>query len=403
MGISKLVGLAVRKAGNRVGLYSKKQSVEVATNIGKELVDLSKNETQITKDVIQSVIKKHVPKAKVNIITDKDEFAQVIKNAGGNPETIDLVTNSYAAMYFNISQGKAKGIFIPNLKTTQDMSNFAHEFEHYMYHEHTPKRKLFLTALRKFEKSTEKSKPLQSEPSKKAVYEQVAAEADIQDLLHRYFGIKHLALTGGLKDIKPTPEGVAELLRGKNFTGLTDEKRINAYIRTIIRNQMHPKNSENMPKLILTKITLDDEARAYGVSDAVTRYATGSGDITPFGLVSDIYTRTSRVLKNEIKTGMKYIGKSNTVEKNGFVYPHQKKTGLPSTSYCGEKYVDPLTAFLQQSSVEYGETIHIGDIINKKLKNAKKIKVSKTALEPYEPKVVNCGVFKKAGKQTDKT
>ncbi len=51
MRISKLVRLAVRKAGNRVGLYSKKQSVEAATNIGKELVDLSKSGTSVTKEM----------------------------------------------------------------------------------------------------------------------------------------------------------------------------------------------------------------------------------------------------------------------------------------------------------------------------------------------------------------
>ena len=90
MGIFKLAGIVVHKAGNRVGLYSKKQSVEAATNIGKELVDLLKSDTSVTKEMIQSVIKQHVPKAKVNIITDKDEFARVIKNAGGNLEALDM-------------------------------------------------------------------------------------------------------------------------------------------------------------------------------------------------------------------------------------------------------------------------------------------------------------------------
>lgn len=115
-------------------------------------------------------------------------------------------------MYFNIEQGKAKGIFIPNLKSTQDMSNFAHEFEHYMYNEHTPKRKLALAVFRKIGELAEKLKPLQSKQSKKTVYEQVATEVDIQDLLLRYFGIKNLALIGGLKGVKPT----AEMLR--NFS-----------------------------------------------------------------------------------------------------------------------------------------------------------------------------------------
>lgn len=409
MGISRLVFAAIRKAGNRVSLYTKKQSVEASINIGKELVDLSKKDTTMTKEIIQSVIKKHVPKAKVNIITDKDEFATVLRKAGENPDAIDTATSGTAALYFNF-KGKAKGIFIPKLQTPNEMANFAHEFEHYMYNEHTPKRSLLIKTVQKISNMTDRIKPPKTKPIENPnEYKQIATEFDIQKNLINFFGIKHLALYGKLKGVKPTHEGVTELLQGENFIGLTNEKRVKAYIRAITRNMMHPKDKKSFPKLLLSKTTLDDEARAYGVSDTVRRYATGDNSITPDGLISDIYKRTSDILKNEIKLSVKNLRKNKpqktTAKMEGpTVVNKEIKTGLPTNSYCGEQYADPISAFLEQASVEYGETIRLGDMVAKKLQNAKKIKISKKELKPYTPKVVDCGVFKNAkNKTTSKT
>ena len=399
MGISKLMLSFAQKARNSVGLYTKKQSVNASINIGKELVDLSKKETPMTKEVIQSVIKKHVPKAKVNIITDKDEFAKVLRNAGENPEAVDAASSGTAALYFNF-QGKAKGIFIPKLQTPNEMANFAHEFEHYMYNEHTPKRKLLLNTVQKISNIIERYKP-KAKQTKPKEYKQITTEFDLQRNLSEFFGIKDLTLCGNLKGVKPTHEGVTELLQGENFLGLTNDKRVNAYIRAITRNQMHPKDRKSLSKLLISKTTIDDEARAYSVSDTVRRYATGRTSITTDGLISDIYKRTSAVLKDEIKLAFKNLRKhkpqkiENPTGVNG-----EFKTGLPTNSYCGEKYIDPLSAFLQQTTVEYGETIRLGDLVAQKLQNAKKIKVSKTELEPYKPKVVDCGVFKKGKIET---
>lgn len=345
MGISKLMLSFAQKARNSVGLYTKKQSVNASINIGKELVDLSKKETPMTKEVIQSVIKKHVPKAKVNIITDKDEFAKVLRNAGENPEAVDAASSGTAALYFNF-QGKAKGIFIPKLQTPNEMANFAHEFEHYMYNEHTPKRKLLLKVAQKITEVTNRIKPPKTKLIEKPnEHRQIATEFELQKNLMNFFGIKDLTLCGNLKGVKPTHEGVTELLQGENFIGLSNDKRVNAYIRAITRNQMHPKDRKSLPKLILSKTALDDEARAYSVSDTVRRYATGRTSITTDGLISDIYKRTSAVLKDEIKLAAKNLRKhkpqkiENPTGVNG-----EFKTGLPTNSYCGEEYVAPLSA-----------------------------------------------------------
>jgi len=366
MGISKIVRFALTKVGNHVGYYSKRQSVEAATNIGKELVDRLRTSTELTQDVIQSTIRRHVPHANVNIITDKNAFKDLLVKAGENPDALETAASGSAAMYFNM-MGKAKGIYIPRIQTTGDISNFAHEFEHYMYNEHTPKRKILVTSVQKIGNMVEKIKPPKNEPA----YEHISLEASVQKDLMELFGIQHLGFTGGLQGVKATPESVTALLNGKNFAGLTTEQRINAYIRAITRSHINPKNKDSVGKIFTTKTVLDDEARAYGVSDAVERYASGSDNITWQGLTADIYRRTSNVLNDEIKVGLRHTGKTQKVVQ----------TGLPTTSYCGERYENPLLAFIRRSfgAADYGEPI----VIEK----------GATTLKPYKPKTVRAGLF----------
>ena len=57
---------------NKLGLYSKRQCVDIATNIGKELVDLSSSGAELTTDLFQKTIKKYGKKINVkNIVIKK--------------------------------------------------------------------------------------------------------------------------------------------------------------------------------------------------------------------------------------------------------------------------------------------------------------------------------------------
>lgn len=327
MFISKMARFVATKTINPLGFYTKQQSVDAAINIGKELVDLSKSGKPITKELIQSTIKKQVPKANVRIVTDKNEFKQLL---GENFEAIDSATADYGAMYFNM--GKTKGIFVPSLNGSNPNSKaiptFAHEFEHYMYNEHTPKRSIFLKLVQKIASKKEKVK--HSTPIEKfETLEHIALESDIQMDLIKYFGIENLMKTKGLKGVEPTAEGVTKLLKGKNFTGLTNDKRVDAYIRAITRRHINPKNKDSFVDLVTVKNTLDDEVRAYAVGDAVKRYMSGSGNISGQGLASEIYKRTSKVLKNEILKYLEYIGDNKTKVAK------EVRTGLPTSSYVG--------------------------------------------------------------------
>lgn len=330
MGLSKIARTIATKAGNRLGFYSKKQSVDISINIGKELVDLSRAGKQINKELVQSTIKKYAPNVKVNIITDKDEYKQLLQNAGENVEAIESATKGYAAQNFSFGE-KAKGIFVPSLGTEKGITHFAHEFEHYMYNGHTPKRRILIKTVRKMmglKDKFQKAKPANTPET----YAQISLENKIQHSLRNRFGIGDLNGTGGLKGVEPTAEGVTELLKGKNFTGLTSDKRVDAYIRAITRHHMNPKNTDSLSGLILAQNTLDDEARAYGVSDAVSRYISGKNEITWEGLTSEIYKRASKILKGEILKGIEVIGESNKTKVTKKI-----KTGLPTTSYIGPK------------------------------------------------------------------
>lgn len=376
MGLSKIARTIATKAGNRLGFYSKKQSVDISINIGKELVDLSRAGKQINKELVQSTIKKHAPNVKVNIITDKDELRQLLKNAGENVENLEAAANGYAALSFSFGKG-AKGIFIPSLGTERGISHFAHEFEHYMYNEHTPKRQLVrktFIRMMKLEEKLKKTKPSNAPKE----YDQISLENKIQRSLRNRFGIGDINRTGGLKGVEPTTEGVKELLKGKNFTGLTSDKRVDAYIRTITRHHMNPKNTDSLMDLLLSKNTLDDEARAYGVSDAVNRYISGKNEITWEGLTSEIYKRTSKVLKGEIAKSLEIIGNTNKAEITKKV-----KTGLPTTSYIGQKARNILQEFLGQSQVAEDEPMVISA-------------VGKAFGKPHKIKAIDVGLFEQA-------
>lgn len=378
MGLSKIARTIATKAVNRLGFYTKRQSVDISINIGKELVDLSRAGKQINKELVQSTIKKHAPNVKVNIITDKDEFKQFLQNAGENVETLKAATKGYAALNFSFGE-KAKGIFVPSLGTEKGISHFAHEFEHYMYNEHTPKRSILIKIARKMmgaKDKFQKAKPANTPET----YAQVSLENKIQHSLRNRFGIGDLNRTGGLKGVEPTAEGVKELLKGKNFTGLTSDKRVDAYIRAITRHHMNPKNTNSLSNLILTKSTLDDEARAYGVSDAVNRYISGKNEITWEGLTSEIYKRTSKILKGEILKGIEVLGESNKTQVTKKV-----KTGLPKTSYIGQKAQNILQEFLEQSQVAEDEPMVISAI-------------GKALSKPHKIKAIDVGLFEQAQK-----
>lgn len=109
---------------------------------------------------------------------------------------------------------------------------------------------------------------------------------------------------------------------------MTDIKRIDAYLRSIIRANIHPKNGQkNLLKII--KSLFEDEGRAYKVTENVINYAEGSDKVTPLGVRSYVYKRACKLLNKEIKIAKKYK----------IIRKHKRmpyiNTGLPTNSFVG--------------------------------------------------------------------
>ena len=323
MKIPKILNTTTWKIANKFGLYSKKQSVEIATNVGKDLIDTAFGGTLVTKEVIQTTLKKYVPSADVKIITDKKEFANVLTTAGEDFEKLDkAIISSSSAIYFNM-QGKAKGIYIPYLDYVSDVSNLAHEIEHYMYNEHTPVRKTLVNIVQKFSNLKEKIfRPATQN------YEQISKTHSIRQELRRGFGVYHLNMTDGFSGVPDDTNSINKFLAAKNFAGLRDEKRITAYIRAITRHYLHPKNKKTLYQTILAKTTFDDEVRAYTVCKNVQKHVTNSDEIIWEGFVGEIFKKTSKVLKKEILVALNPFNRSSS----------PIRPGLPKTAYCGKVY-----------------------------------------------------------------
>lgn len=390
MAIPKVLWNVARKAGNYCGLYTKKQCVELSTSIGKELIDLKRRNGGLTDEVLDATVKKFVPHVNVKIFNSEKALQKELTRVGETEEFVNSISSGRAALYFNM-QGKAKGIYIPKVETDKEISNFVHEFEHYLYNEHTPKRKSVLTFVQSVNRMNEKFKSLfktsVNEMSKPKVKDTLLAQKDLQADIVDLFGIQHLEATGKLKGVGANSDDIVKLLEGENFTGLTSSARRKAYIRAITRAQSHPKMKDQWAQLQIIKTTIDDEVRAYKVSDEVLRYASGSSDVTWQGLMSEILSQTSKVLDDEIELAWdvmkKGSGKANI------------RTGLPTTSFVGERFKDPLTAFLQSS---FGNaTVHGEPILLSKLKdpNRKRIAVKVTELPPRQIKQVDGGLFAK--------
>ena len=65
--------IVAKYCGRHYGLYTKKEMVRVAENIGKELVDVQKQNIPFSKEIVETTVKKHAPKVKLNLKTSRFE------------------------------------------------------------------------------------------------------------------------------------------------------------------------------------------------------------------------------------------------------------------------------------------------------------------------------------------
>ena len=126
------------------------------------------------------------------------------------------------------------------------------------------------------------------------------------------------------------PEEILKFYSGNKYTGLNSPKRIDAFIRAILRHSANPKNKNALKELKRIKIGLSDELRAYKTSENVERYITNNyKEISIQNLTVDIIERALRLIDKEIKIARKEA----FLRLIGLRPKKTYTTALPSASY----------------------------------------------------------------------
>ena len=298
------------KASKKTGIYSNKQCVDTAINIGKDLVDISRNNNNIniTPDLIKQTLKKQAPKVNINIINDIEEFKAIMRHAGMSPEEINRLSKTGLARSFQF--GSHRGIFLTKELGDRIFAITAHEIEHYLHKQHGFGKKVVEPLLKPFYRLFK--------INRKNI-EQILLEHEYESKILKMFG---LARPNNIKtnDFKTY---------ASYLTGLTGDKRIDAYIRAISRHFIHPKNKGAVKQLKSVKSKFEEESRAYTVSKVVDQYYKKEPPEKSF--IAQLYSRVIGVLENEIKIARK----SSLISQQKKTY----KTGLPTTAVPDEIFL----------------------------------------------------------------
>lgn len=278
--------IVAKYCGRHLGLYTKKEMVRVAENIGKELVDVQKQNMQFSKEIVETTVKKHAPKVKLNLKTSRLEVEQdLIKHgipAGEAKKLASLFDDAAGCHYCHTGgDGKCNGIFAP---LDDDLpACFAHEFEHQLFQDNSFFFKIF-PWLKKCRTGSELS-------IQRNIVNAIELPAS-EDMF------------SGLQELKPGKDNLITFLQ--NFDRLETPTRIKAFFRGLCRNVIHPQNKGSFKDLLSSRQIIQDEARAYGISDRILRYATGETNtpMTHSGVFSEFLNYTDEIMKQEQKVAL---------------------------------------------------------------------------------------------------
>lgn len=274
--------------GRNLGLYTKKEMVRVAENIGKELVDMQKTGIEFSREVVETTVKKHAPKVKLNLQTSRSEVkADLIKHGISEEEAnrcVAMFDDASAVHYKHLGgDGKAQGIFA---QLNDDLpAIFSHEFEHQLFQENSILSKLCSKIVRNYGQSANRIQ--------KNIMKTIdLSKTSFDDVL------------SPVADLKPGKDSLIEFL--KNFDRLDSPKRIRAIFTGMCRNVVHPKNKGAFLDIASARQIIQDEARAYGITDRILHYQSGNsgGTMTCSGVFSELLNYADDVLKQEQKSAL---------------------------------------------------------------------------------------------------
>jgi len=354
MQVTNLLYRIYAKPGNMAGFLTKKQCVHISTEVGKELADLKKSGVEITREVFEKVVRQKAPQVKMpNVASTEQEIVDLGTKRGFSESQMHTIFQSLDKNdIFACHSDIIDGIYVPfeKLKLPEHMNTLAHEFQHHLYNTTTVKKrfqkwiraKAYAMKLKHMEKQAANQpqtaqKVSESVPKMRTdnfdermeasnIYSQI--ESDLQEL----FRIGKPGQIPLIAKKTGDPKIFKRFYATEYYNGLTDEKRINAYIRAIIRHHIHPKNKDSMQFLIGLRNTLQDEALAYEVSDKVIAHVTPyPNGTTGVGIIADVYRRAVKIIYDELKIAVVECGKHEDLLQKGL--PIKKyKTGLPTSA-----------------------------------------------------------------------
>lgn len=274
--------------GRKLGLYTKKELVRVSESIGKDLVDLQRTGIEFSKEAVEATVKKHAPKVKLNLQTTPAELKADLMKHGATEKQADnclaMIDDAAAVHYkYYYRDGKTSGIFAPLSEGLP--ATFSHEFAHQLFRQNSFYSKIFHKRL---DNGTFPANNIQ-----KNIVETIdLSKTSFDDML------------APVASLKPGKENLINYLQ--NFDRLDTPKRIRALFSGMCRNVVHHKNKGAFREIAGARQIIQDESRAYGITDRVLHYQLGNSEapMTASGVFSEFLNYADDVLKQEQKLSL---------------------------------------------------------------------------------------------------
>lgn len=354
MKCQSMINRTASRLYNLCGYNTTKQNSELAVKLGQEIFDFCK-EQPLSDDLLFYCMKKYCPGMEISVYS---EIASKMRWNHCSDKKLNIIIgedklrNYLESLRYpkNIIEAevKCKGIFFPyapglkggtiylkdegNLKDLNRLKVFCHEFNHFLdynYSTYYTKRKMnYLfkkSSFGKLFKKMYKSNASDEEPKYIIVHRNLLEMFGLKDMnkQQRIF----------IPDTSNTPEGILNFYGGNNYNGLNNSKRIDAYIRAVLRHSINPKNKDIIKELKFSKRRLSFEHRAHKTSEIVERYgAKNYNEISVQGLSVDIIERLLKIIDKEIWVARK----ERFLNLFGIHSKKSNTTGLPISAYIKE-------------------------------------------------------------------
>ena len=295
MQITRPLYSLIHSISRRTGLFTRRQCVDVAARVGKELVDMQKAGIKIDRNSCMYAAKKYVPQSDFKLLWGNKEIMESgdsrIKYITEKMNATDKVWAKYFLLL--------NSIIMPDEAIARGGAYiFAHEFQHYLNDNYTPIRKL-LNKMYLKERNVENSYKATKNIEKKYI------KPGFENVLRNLLETKGTDIRNKKQLLKYFAEN----------TNITSKKRLDAYIASISRFYKSGKDTSYYIKHLVTWLTiLKDEINSYKVEDIVLKYEDKSQN--GYMRIVELYKEAVKVLKKElIKTIKCHL--SGKVKKTG--------------------------------------------------------------------------------------